>query len=155
MSDIKRILVPTDFSEPADAALSYALDLAARLGATVSLIHVFEDLIEQSPYPELYIPLAPALRDELLQSVNGRLNDRVARGGAVAMSSEICFGAAAQAIVDAARTRDADLIVMGTHGRHGVAHLLMGSVAERVLRTAACPVLTVRSTATARAEKAA
>ena len=142
MTNITRILVATDFSEPADAALDYALYLAQALGATVSLAHVFDDPFEAAYASEQYVPMPQAMREEILARVRDRLATRAARGGG-AMTSEILTGPAAKAIVD--RARDADLIVMGTHGRHGMAHLLMGSVAERVVRTAPCPVLTVRA----------
>ena len=155
MSDIKRILVPTDFSEPADAALAYALDLARMFGAAVSLVHVFDDPIDQTLFTEQYIPVPPDLRDELLRTARKRLEDRVLRAAGSDISFAILVGPTAQGIVNGARDQEADLIVMGTHGRRGAAHLLLGSVAEQVIRTAPCPVLTVRTSAIARSEKAA
>jgi nucleotide-binding universal stress UspA family protein len=151
MPDIKRILVPTDFSETADVALDYALFLAQALGATVSVAHVFDDPFEAAYASEQYVPMPAAIREEILANVRNRLAARVARSGRRGMTSEILSGPAARAIVD--RARDADLVVMGTHVRHGMAHLLMGSVAERVVRTAPCPVLTVRGPSTDRAAK--
>jgi nucleotide-binding universal stress UspA family protein len=142
MTNIKRILVPTDFSEPADEALDHALFLAQALGATISLAHVFQDPYAAAFVSEQYVPMPAALREEALDEVRHHLAARVARSGRRDMTTEILSGPAAQAIVE--RGRDADLIVMGTHGRHGMAHLLMGSVAERVVRLAPCPVLTVR-----------
>ena len=153
MTTIKRILVPTDFSEPADQALDYALQLAAALNATVSIAHVLDDPFERTLYSEQYVPMPDAVREEILSYVRERLAARVARSGRHDVTSEILSGPPAQAIVN--RARDADLIVMGTHGRHGMAHLLMGSVAERVVRSAPCPVLTVRDTSTDRVTRAA
>ena len=155
MTTIKRVLVPTDFSEPADEALDYALHLAQGVGATVSIVHVFEDPYERTLYSEQYVPMPEQIRQEILANVTTRLQERVARTGRSDVTSAILTGPAAQAIVDCARDQQIDLIVMGTHGRHGVAHLLLGSVAERVVRTAPCPVLTVRRSSTIRGEKAA
>ena len=144
MTRIKRILVPTDFGEPADEALDYALDLAPALGATVSLVHVLADPYEGKVYSEQYPPMPEEIREVFLADARQRLAHRVTRGGQSAVTSSIVTGPTAQAIVASARAQNADLIVMGTHGRHGVAHLFMGSVAERVVRIAPCPVLTVR-----------
>lgn len=155
MTSIKRILVPTDFSEPADEALEYAFGLAEALGATVSLIHVFDDPFERTLYSEQYVPMPAELRDDILADIRRRLTERVTRSGRSDVTSEILTGPTSQAIVDSAHELKADLIVMGTHGRHGVAHFLLGSVAERVVRSATCPVMTVRGTAIARETKVA
>jgi len=149
---VTRILVPTDFSEPSDAALEYAATLAGRLGASLHLLHVFED-----PYlsggafaAEMYAPIPADLRDTLLTEAKKQLEDRLAKLAAdrFQATADVYTGPTARAIADYAKANDLDLIVMGTHGRGGMAHLLLGSVAERVVRTAPCPVLTVR-TATA------
>jgi universal stress protein A len=145
---ISRILVATDFSEPSNAALEYAKTLAEALGASLNLVHVFED-----PYStggvfgtEMYVPEPPELRESMLADIRQRLNESVARlDPRFHASGELCIGPTAKAIVDYAADGGIDLIVMGTHGRGGMAHLLMGSVAERVVRTAPCPVLTVRT----------
>jgi nucleotide-binding universal stress UspA family protein len=142
MTDIKRILVPTDFSEPADAALTYALELASKLGATVSLVHVFDD--PSGIHSGEYVPMPAEMRGQILADLRRRLADVVSKRGHSELNPQVLVGPTAQAIVDGARDVGADLIVMATHGRHGMAHLLLGSVAERVVRTAACPVLTVR-----------
>ena len=155
MTSITRILVPTDFSQPADEALDYAFRLSQTLGATVSVVHVFVDPFEPTLYAEQYIPMPQEIRDEVLDQVRRRLSECVARGGRANVTSAILAGAPARAIVDSARDQHADLIVMGTHGRHGMAHLLLGSVAERVVRTATCPVLTVRGAAVERQTKVA
>jgi nucleotide-binding universal stress UspA family protein len=145
---VKRILVPTDFSETADQALAYAKDLAPKLGASLHLVHVYRD-----PYavaacaPEVYAPVPAEVRERAVEEVRERLFERLDnteeqrfRG-----SRNIVRGLIAPQIVDYAAANDIDMIVMGTHGRRGVAHLLLGSVAEHVVRTAACPVLTVRA----------
>lgn len=112
-----RILVPIDFSAPSDAALVYAKGIAAHFGARLHVVHVTD-----SPSPAL----APALDADAPQA-----------------STELLHGPCAKTIVDAARRHHCDLIVMGTHGRTGMTHALMGSVAEDVVRHAECPVLTV------------
>lgn len=145
---VKRILVPTDFSETADKALVYAKDLATRIGASLHLVHVFKD-----PYavaacaPEGYATVPAEMHERALEEVRERLLERLDadeeqqfRG-----SRGVVRGLTAPQIVDYAANQDIDLIVIGTHGRRGVAHLLLGSVAEHVVRTAACPVLTVRA----------
>ncbi len=143
---ITRILVPTDFSDCADAALTYALTLADRVGATVSLVHVFDDPDELSFYSGLYVLMPRELRAEIVEDIRHQLAERLAATGHKDVTTEVLMGSVAKAIVEGARERYCDLIVMGTHGRHGVSHVLLGSVAERVVRTAHCPVLVVRNT---------
>ena len=152
MTRITRILVPTDFSETADAALEYAFLLASRFDASVQLLHVLDDpFVTDGFSPEAYIAEAPTLRTAMLKDAQARLTHRAeAREATVTVTSEVLFGHGAKTIAEYAAERDADLIVMGTHGRTGVAHLLLGSVAERLVRIAPCPVLTVRHAAVKR-----
>jgi nucleotide-binding universal stress UspA family protein len=143
---IKRILVPTDFSQTSDAALDFARAIAETLGASLHLLHVFEDPFVSGAFAaETYAPMAPATRAALIDDATARLGHRLPDADRARFrgTTEIVTGLAASSIVDYARERQIDLIVMGTHGRTGVAHLLLGSVAERVVRTADCPVLTV------------
>lgn len=146
MAHITRILVPTDFSACADDALDYAVWLAGQLGAHVQLLHVLDDpFVAGGMAAEAFIAEAPTLRTGLLRQAQERLAHRKAAAGTnVAIDTEVLFGNGAKTIAEYAEDRGADLIVMGTHGRTGVAHLLLGSVAERLVRTAPCPVLTVR-----------
>jgi universal stress protein A len=143
MTPITRILVPTDFSDSADAALAYALTLGAQVGATVRLVHAFEDPDAVSLYSHAYVPMPAEMRAEILADLRRQLTARATASGRGLATTEVLTGAAAKAIVDDATQQQCDLIVMGTHGRHGMAHLLLGSVAERVVRTATCPVLVV------------
>lgn len=147
-SIIRRILVPTDFSEPSDTALEYARTLAGRVGASLHLLHVLEDpFLAEGLLAEAYIGSGPSVRVDLLDDARERLLHRAA--GA---TTEVIFGHGATTIVEYAERGGFDLIVMGTHGRTGLAHLLIGSVAETVVRTATVPVLTVgRVTEAARA----
>jgi universal stress protein A len=146
MTHITRILVPTDFSPTADAALDYAFVLAERFGASVELLHVLDDpFVTDGMAAEAYISEAPALRTAMLQDARERLRHRAAAREAIpVIGTEVLFGHGARTIAEYAAERGVDLIVMGTHGRTGFAHLLLGSVAERIVRTAPCPVLTVR-----------
>lgn len=147
-----RILVPTDFSPPSDAALEYGRILAAKFGSSLQLLHVVDDPSASSEFvADGFAPATADIHETLLAQAHERLahvinvTDRAqfhARADAV-------IGMPAAAIVDYAAATGTSLIVMGTHGRTGLAHLLMGSVAEHVIRTAPCPVLTVRQAAAA------
>jgi universal stress protein A len=156
---VRRILVPTDFSATADAALHHARLIAARFRASLQLLHVLDDpFLTEGLVGEAYIAEAPGLRSALLRDAQNRLAHRVgplrdaseieSAPGISRVDAEVLFGRGATTIAEYARERNVDLIVMGTHGRTGIAHLLIGSVAERLVRTAPCPVLTVRYTAT-------
>lgn len=146
----KRILVPMDFSPPSDAALEYARSLAARYGASLQLLHVAEDPYRAFYSAEVLVPEVEGLRDEILAETANRLTAclRPADLAEFRATAESIIGTPATSIVEYAGGHDIDLIVMGTHGRGGMSHLLMGSVAERVVRTAPCPVLTVREART-------
>lgn len=142
--DIKRILVPLDFSVNSKRALDYAHGLALKFNAALHLVHVCEvpSMITASmdAYAIAYTDWSERLGEEAereLAKEATRLND-------VTVTTEVLFGSAPLAIVDAASTNQADLIVMGTHGHGAVMHVVMGNVAERVVRSAPCPVLTVR-----------
>ena len=143
---ITRILVPTDFSVAADAALDFAKTIAATFGASLHLVHVFEDPFVPGAFGvDTYAPIPPATRAALFDDAKARLGHRLPPADQARFhgTTEIVTGISAPAIVEYARENSIDLIVMGTHGRTGMAHLFIGSVAERVVRTAECPVLTV------------
>jgi nucleotide-binding universal stress UspA family protein len=139
--------VPTDFSELSNVALEFGQELAVRCGASLHVLHVIEDPFAVGAIPsEVYVPDVPALRAALVTEAEAKLAhlvpDRVR--DAAQVTTEVRVGHAAPAICESAATTPCDLIVMGTHGRTGVAHLFLGSVAEKVVRTAPCPVLTIR-----------
>jgi len=142
-----RILVPTDFSLPSDAALEYARILANKFGSSLQILHVVDDPTAASEFvPDGFAPSTADIRTALLDHAHKRL-DRLMNlvdRSRYHVHVDAVLGLPAQAIVDYAMATGAGLIVMGTHGRTGLAHLLMGSVAEHVVRTAPCPVLTVR-----------
>jgi universal stress protein A len=139
-----RILVPTDFSEPSDAALDYARVIATTFGASLHVVHVVHTPAAMIS-AEVYITDPQAFRAQLFDDAQRRLNHRVTASDRTryAATTEVASGSIADSIIDCAKERGIDLIVMGTHGRSGVAHLLMGSVAEQVVRHAPCPVMTV------------
>lgn len=150
---IKVIVVATDFSDVSHAALEYAKELARAAGATIHLVHVVDELaaryIDLPAYPQM-----GQLQTTLERSARARLDEIAAAGPSLphASTAVLTSRSTAEAIVSFARDVHADLIVMGTHGRGGVGRLFLGRVAERVLRIAECPVLTVRKGAgTARA----
>jgi nucleotide-binding universal stress UspA family protein len=146
---ITRILVPTDFSEPSEAALTYARTLARQFGASFHLLHVVEAPLVTGPFSsEMYIPETQGTVDHLIQDAKLRLARRLLPSDKALYKAtrEIVVGLAAKTIVDYATEQKFDLIVMGTHGRTGLSHMLMGSVAEHVVRSAPCPVLTVHAT---------
>lgn len=155
---ISRILVPTDFSADADAALKYACDLARTFRASVQAINVVENPLAVGAWsPDAYTAEIAGLQIGLVRDAQARLEKTVAALADTGLETvtEVRTGHAANEIVKAAREAGVDLIVMGTTGRTGVAHLIMGSVAERVVRHALCPVLTLRAHAAGATEQVA
>jgi nucleotide-binding universal stress UspA family protein len=144
---LKKILVATDFSEPSDAALAYGRELGRTFAAQMLVMHVVDNVLTRAYGGDGFVFTDPDLQRDIeasaLRQVNGLLGDED-RGMLGAEAVILTSNTPAFALVDYARSHDVDLIVIGTHGRGAVAHLLMGSVAERVVRTAPCPVLTVR-----------
>jgi nucleotide-binding universal stress UspA family protein len=135
----KRILCPLDFSDNSRIALGYASTLAKESNAKLYLVHVDDS---QVPYDAGFAAyVAPPDNTEALQE---QLTGISPTDPDVEFEHQLVVGHPADAIVDFAKDHDIDLIVMGTHGRSGVARLLMGSIAEAVVRRAECPVLTVK-----------
>lgn len=146
MKPFEKILVPIDFGLHSTEAIRRAVDVAAHYGASLTLVYVYEPL--DYALPEGYALYTPEQVGQLLEDFRERLRTtagQVEAMGAQGATHEVLTGSAAGEIVEYARAHAFDLIVMGTHGRRGLSHLLMGSVAERVLRTAPCPVLTVKA----------
>jgi nucleotide-binding universal stress UspA family protein len=147
MVTLKNILVATDFSEPSDTALTYGRELASRFGATLHVLHVAENIYVTTYGAETYVAMGANLQKELEEAASVRLDELLVdsdHSGPVTKPIVVTSSSPAFAIVDYAGDHGIDLIVMGTHGRGALAHLLMGSVAEKVVRLAPCPVLTVR-----------
>jgi universal stress protein A len=141
----KNILVPTDLSEYAEEALRYACELAAKLDATVHLVNVIG--IPALGVPELGVAVTGAMIDSMVADNQQALDAIAERYRSLVRIGEVLLktGDARDMIDEAAEQVSADLIVMGTHGRRGFSRALLGSIAEAVVRTAPCPVLTIRS----------
>jgi nucleotide-binding universal stress UspA family protein len=141
---IQRILVPYDFGEPAQCALAYALVLADKLGARVTILHAYE--IPAYGFPDAITDafrMAPEIERHAAEALR-KVAER-ARGSSGEIDTIVRSGATWAQILEVAKSLPADLIVMGTHGRTTLPRMLLGSVAEKVLRSARCPVLTVRA----------
>lgn len=146
MINLKRIVTATDFSPPSEVALRYAAALANAFSAEVILCHVLESpdfLSTLPPVAEGYFP--PDLAEIQEKHARTQCEQALAKVGLTGARLLLPVGRPAGEIVRVATEENADLIIVGTHGRGAVAHLLLGSVAERVVRSAPCPVLTVRS----------
>jgi universal stress protein A len=143
MIDLKNILVATDFSEVADAALEYGRSFARQFGASLYLLHVVDEIAATNVGVEGYVANLSDVQRDIEEVARRQLARRIDPASAQALTEVLIAGAPAQGIVDYARSVPIDLIVMGTHGRSGVSRLFIGSVAERVVRLAPCPVLTV------------
>ena len=140
---VHRILVPTDFSADAETAFGCALELSRNFGASVHLLHVVENPLAAGAWSsEMYTAEIAGLQINLIRGARERLRGAVPPG-ATNVVVDVRSGQPAREIVGAARELGVDVIVMGTHGRTGLSHALMGSVAERVVRLAPCPVLTM------------
>jgi len=143
---LKNILVATDFGDASDAALAYGRDLARSYNAVLHVLHVADDVVVRYA-SELSMAVLPGIQAQMEESARERLNSVVTAEDRHLLHAKpvvVTSLSPAEMIVDYARTHAIDLILMGTHGRRGFDHLLMGSVAERVVRTSPCPVLTVR-----------
>lgn len=143
MSLPKTILVPTDFGEVSEHAVEYALELAKALGSEVILMHAFE--IPAVGFPDGALVATADMTNRVLEGAQVGLDRQAAQyeGRGIEMRTVIKQGDAWRSILAAADEVGCDLIVMGTHGRRGLPRALLGSVAEKVVRTAHCPVLTV------------
>lgn len=149
MTAFKSILLTSDLSENADAAAPYALELAHRFGGSISLVHIFEDAAFYAAAaasegmmvdPSEWITSSLRDREKKLAAIAKKLAEQ----GGVAVTPVLRQGHAATEIVKAAKELNSDCVVIATHGRTGLSHLVFGSVAERVVRLSPCPVLSVR-----------
>jgi nucleotide-binding universal stress UspA family protein len=143
---LKNILVPTDFGDPSEQALRYGRHFARQFGATLHVLHTIQNVMIPGGAE---VPVAAVQQVEQgLESVARRQMDQLItdddRTSLSVVTAVRVAPSAASDIVEYARSNAIDLVVMGTHGRGVLGHLLMGSVAERVVRSAPCPVLTVR-----------
>lgn len=145
MAPFKKILVPIDFSPYSERATALAIELAKKFDSSLTLLHAYS--IPTYPLPEGYVLASPEVVADLMEKTSSAMKAvraRVLEQGVAKVESLLVEGSAFAEIVRTAREKNFDLIVMGTHGRTGLKHALMGSVAEKVVRKAHCPVLSVR-----------
>jgi nucleotide-binding universal stress UspA family protein len=142
--DVRLILVPIDFSPHAEAVLEWATHLAEEHGSRVVLLHVYHLPVEFQQLEGAYLPpdFWSSVRNEAETTLERHA--AVLREQGVEVEIAVCEGYAGTVIIEEATSRNADLIVIGTHGRSGLTHLLLGSIAERVVQKAPCAVLTVK-----------
>lgn len=143
---VRRLLVPTDFSDCATAAVRYAAPLASRLGAQVSLVHATALRPPFDPLPGVEGPLIVSYEENDRLVISALEKTRAEHLSGVDVSVHMAFGDPAEAILETSRTSLVGMIVMGTRGREGLARALLGSIAEAVIRESRCPVMTVRET---------
>jgi len=150
MEKIDKMLCPVDFSEPSNAALRAAAELAKRYSASILLAHAINE-IDPAPSPSYtldshvmeQIPhLMGQMTDNAHRAMQVLINNQIESG--MPVDHRVVVGEPARSIVQLAEDEQVDLIVMATHGRSGIKGLFFGSVAEKVVRSAACPVLTIR-----------
>lgn len=140
--EIKKVLIPTDFSELSKRAVAEALPIVKKLNASVVFVHVLERL----DHPDDMTALFDEGYAYLMDRSHALLNDLViqAKQAGIEAQAELKNGVPHVEIVELAQQKGVDLIIMGTHGRTGFNHLMMGSQTERVLRKAACSVMTIK-----------
>ncbi|GAB5541053.1 MAG: universal stress protein [Sandaracinaceae bacterium] len=143
MPEIRRILVPVDFSEPSENALDYAIELAAKFGADVQAIHAYQ--LPVYALPDGAMMAGPEFTTKVTAELQKALEELASRKSGVKLETHLLEGIPYKEVVRMTEELDADLVVMGTHGRTGLKHLLLGSVAERVVRSSKVPVITVPS----------
>ena len=148
---LRRILVPTDFSEASTEALTMAIEFARRFDAAITIFHAHS--VPSFVFPDGMLAVTPQLMQDLERSIEGELKRVAATVAAsgVVVTTHHAIGAPYDEICRYADELGADLIVMGTHGHTGLRHAILGSVAEKVVRKAHCPVLTVSPSASAAA----
>ena len=146
MTAVRRVLAPTDFSDSSKPAVRYAAEMAEKFGAELGLLHVVPDLAMVLPDAVMPVPVPGPDVAEMTAAARTALTGLASELGIARLNPtvEVRVGSPATEIVEAAKDLKADLLCVSTHGRTGLAHLLLGSVAERIVRYAPCPVLTIR-----------
>ncbi len=140
---VKRILVPTDFSDCSQRGIEYAISLAKDFQAQIFLLHVMELPVYGLDLSLMHPRAIMSVRHKLMEMMQQWVDQLKNQG--VEVEGNFVTGVPSIEILEAAKKHEADLIVMGTHGRTGLAHIMLGSTAERVIQRARCPVLTVKA----------
>ena len=140
----KKILCPVDFSEFTDEILTYAVTIANRFNSELHLIHVIPNLNYFTPYESFLTPENLVAIERNIEGEVGKDFDKITKKLNLPFKRIVKTGVTFVEIIDYIKQQEIDLVVMGTHGRSGIEHILIGSVAEKVVRKSPCPVLTVR-----------
>lgn len=140
----KKILCPVDFSEFTDEILVYAVNIANRFNSELHLIHVIPNLNYFTPYESFLTPENLVAIERNIEGEVGKDFDKITKKLNFPFKRIVKTGVTFVEIIDYIKQQEIDLVVMGTHGRSGIEHILIGSVAEKVVRKSPCPVLTVR-----------
>ncbi len=139
-----KILCPVDFSEFTDEILVYAVNIANRFNSELHLIHVIPNLNYFTPYESFLTPENLVAIERNIEGEVGKDFDKITKKLNLPFKRIVKTGVTFVEIIDYIKQQEIDLVVMGTHGRSGIEHILIGSVAEKVVRKSPCPVLTVR-----------
>lgn len=143
MQNIEQIVVPVDFHQHTDDLVAFASNIANKLGAKVTFIHVAEHIAEIARYTDDYPTSFAAVDEEIFGYARKKMDDLLAKTklDCPGCTGQVLRGEAADSIVDFVKSMDNCLIIMGTHGAQGIEKIMLGSVAERVLKRADCPIL--------------
>jgi nucleotide-binding universal stress UspA family protein len=140
----KKILCPVDFSEFTDEIIDYAVDITKKFNAKLHMIHVIPNLNYFTPYESFLTPENLVAIERNIEVEVNRAFDKIVKKVDIPVKKVIKTGVTFVEIIDYVKSESIDLIVMGTHGRSGIEHILIGSVAEKIVRKSPCPVLTIR-----------
>lgn len=143
MQNIKQIIVPVDFHQHTEDLAEFAIGIANKLDAKPTFIHVATNIVEMATYTDVYPTSFEAVDKELLGFAQTKMNALVekSKGACPGCAGQVLRGEAADAIVDYVNGIEDALLIMGTHGAKGIEKIMLGSVAERVLKRASCPIL--------------
>lgn len=140
----KNVLCPVDFSEFAGDIVTYAYDIAKKYGAQLHMLHVIPNLTYFTPYESFLTPENLVAIEKSIQGEVDKDFKKLLKNVDIDVKKVVKTGVAFVEIIDYVKTESIDLIVMGTHGRSAIEHILIGSVAEKVVRKSPCPVMTIR-----------
>jgi nucleotide-binding universal stress UspA family protein len=145
METIQQIIVPVDFHQHTDELVDFSLNIASRLGAKITFLHVAEHITEVAGYVDVYPASFKEIDEEIFSYAQKKMSSLVekSKGAGPGCDGVVLRGDVVDCIVDHVRDKESGLIVMGTHGAKGIEKIMMGSVAERVLKRASCPILVV------------
>ena len=140
----KKILYPVDFSEHTEGIVEYGVAIARKFDAEFHLLHVIPNLNYFTPYESFLTPENMVAIERSIESEVERDLNKIIENIGIPVIKVVKTGVIFMEIIDYIKTEKIDLVVMGTHGRSGIEHILIGSVAEKIVRKAPCPVLTIK-----------